>query len=277
MEHSTLPEHSTLAQDPTASPPRDEPTRSSADASDRPVDAGGRFHPRGPVAERGPADILASALMRALHAKDPATGRHSELVGELGARIATVLELGPERTAKVRRAARLHDVGKLAIPRTILEKETALTPSEARVMRRHPVLGQRILAQAGLDEEGAWVRHHHERPDGRGYPDRLTGAAIPVESRIIFAADAFEAVTSGRTYDGGRTVAEALAELDRHAGTQFDAGCVAALHAVAVDWDPEGTPRAVEGPSPRAALVPRAPAPAPRRPTRSVDRGALLA
>jgi len=98
-------------------------------------------------------------------------------------------------------------------------------------MQRHSLLGHEIVAAAGLAEEARWVRHHHERVDGRGYPDRLMGEEIPLESRIILVADAFEAMTSDRPYRKGCPGEAALAELERHAGTQFDPKCVEALRS----------------------------------------------
>ena len=194
--------------------------------------AGGALGPL-PV-ERPPRDVVASGLMALLHGKDPSTHRHSQRVGELSARTAAQLDLGPDQIAKIRRAALLHDIGKVAVPRALLRERGALDADQTRIMRRHAVLGQAILVEAGLPEEAAWVRHHHERPDGLGYPDGLRGAAIPLASRIIRVADALEAMTSDRPYRRAGSVAQALAELERHAGTEFDRGCLAALFRVAV-------------------------------------------
>jgi HD-GYP domain-containing protein (c-di-GMP phosphodiesterase class II) len=99
-------------------------------------------------------------------------------------------------------------------------------------MRTHPDLGAHIVSAAELYEEAEWILHHHERLDGHGYPDGLGGVEVPLESRIIMVADAFEAMTSDRPYRPRRPVEEALAELDRHAGTQFDPACVSALQRV---------------------------------------------
>jgi HD-GYP domain-containing protein (c-di-GMP phosphodiesterase class II) len=96
-------------------------------------------------------------------------------------------------------------------------------------MKTHSTLGHRIIQGAELDEEAEWVLYHHERMDGRGYPEGLAGAEIPIESRIVAVADAFEAMTSDRPYREGRPEAEAIVELDACAGTQFDPMCVAAL------------------------------------------------
>ena len=115
------------------------------------------------------------------------------------------------------------------MPDAILTKPAKLTPEEYEVMKRHSVLGQEIVAAAGLPTQAHWIRHHHERYDGNGYPDGLAGEDIPLESRIILAADAFEAMTSDRPYRKAPGRDFAIAELRRHAGTQFDARVVDAL------------------------------------------------
>jgi HD-GYP domain-containing protein (c-di-GMP phosphodiesterase class II) len=124
----------------------------------------------------------------------------------------------------------LHDVGKVAIPESILIKPGPLDDDEWTVMRTHPVVGEDIVRQlAALREAAAAVRHHHERVDGTGYPDRLAGVAIPIEARIVAAADAYAAMTSDRVYSAARTPQEAAAELRRSAGSHLDPGVVAAL------------------------------------------------
>ena len=175
---------------------------------------------------------LATALARAVDAKDSYTRSHCETVAELCVLIAGQLGLDAERVSRVRLAGLLHDVGKIGISDAILQKPAPLTPDEAAVMRTHPDLGAHIVSAAELYEEAEWILHHHERLDGHGYPDNLIGDEVPLESRIIMVADAFEAMTSDRPYRPRRPVEEALAELDRHAGTQFDPACVAALRHV---------------------------------------------
>jgi HD-GYP domain-containing protein (c-di-GMP phosphodiesterase class II) len=123
----------------------------------------------------------------------------------------------------------MHDVGKIGVPDAILQKPGRLTDEEFEEMRTHSTLGASIVAAAQLTEESTWVRHHHERLDGCGYPDQLQGDQIPLQSRIIFVADAYEAITSDRPYRAGRPAEEALTELRRCAGSQFDPECVAAL------------------------------------------------
>jgi diguanylate cyclase (GGDEF)-like protein/putative nucleotidyltransferase with HDIG domain len=175
---------------------------------------------------------LATALARAVDAKDAYTRSHCETVAELCVLVAGELGLDADRVSRIRLAGLLHDVGKIGISDAILQKPGPLTPDEAAVMRTHPDLGAHIVSAAELYEEAEWILHHHERLDGHGYPDCLIGDEVPLESRIIMVADAFEAMTSDRPYRPRRPVEEALAELDRHAGTQFDPDCVSALRRV---------------------------------------------
>jgi diguanylate cyclase (GGDEF)-like protein/putative nucleotidyltransferase with HDIG domain len=175
---------------------------------------------------------LATALARAVDAKDSYTRSHCETVAELCVLMAGELGLDADRVSRIRLAGLLHDVGKIGISDAILQKPAPLTPDEAAVMRTHPDLGAHIVSAAELYEEAEWILHHHERLDGHGYPDGLAGDEVPLESRIIMVADAFEAMTSDRPYRPRRPVEEALAELDRHAGSQFDPDCVAALQKV---------------------------------------------
>jgi diguanylate cyclase (GGDEF)-like protein len=180
-------------------------------------------------AEEHHLQVLASALARAVDAKDSYTRSHSETVSNLCVLIGAELGLGPDRVGKLRIAGLLHDVGKIGTPDAILNKSEELTPSEYETIKEHPVLGEGILRAADLKDAAGWVRHHHERPDGEGYPDGLSGDRIPLESRIIGVADAFEAMISDRSYRTGRAERDALAELEEFSGTQFDPDCVAAL------------------------------------------------
>ncbi len=167
-----------------------------------------------------------------MDAKDAYTHSHCETVAELCALIATEIGMPPERVAKVRLAGLLHDVGKIGISDAILQKPGKLTTDEFEVMKTHPTLGCHIVSAAELYEEAEWILHHHERLDGCGYPDGLCGEAVPLESRIIMVADAFEAITADRPYRDRRSVGEALAELNRHAGAQFDPQCLRALERI---------------------------------------------
>jgi len=171
----------------------------------------------------------AASLAKAVDARDTYTGRHNERVGELAARVATRLGLDPEQVELTRLAGSLHDLGKLAIPEEILQKPGTLTDSERLVLERHPQIGFRMLDSLGVDPVADLVLHHHERWDGAGYPDGLSGNQIPLGARIIFVTDAYDAITSDRLYRAKRSSEAALAELERCAGTQFDPGIVGAF------------------------------------------------
>jgi diguanylate cyclase (GGDEF)-like protein len=180
--------------------------------------------------------LLATALARAVDAKDRGTRNHCETVSELCARIGLQLGLGDDRIARLRLAGLLHDVGKIGVPDRILRKADQLTADEAAAMSSHVRIGHAIVAAADLEDEARWVLHHHEHVDGNGYPLGLGGGEIPLESRIILVADAFEAMTSDRPYRKACPIEDALAELERRAGTQFDPVCVDALRA-ALDFE----------------------------------------
>ena len=171
----------------------------------------------------------AASLAKAVDARDTYTGSHSERVAELAARVAVRLGLDAEQIELTRLAASLHDLGKLAIPEEMLKKAGTLTDSERLVLQRHPQIGFRMLDSLGVDLIAHLVLHHHERWDGAGYPDSLSGEQIPLGSRIIFVSDAYDAMTSDRRYRPRRSSRAALAELERCAGSQFDPGIVAAF------------------------------------------------
>ncbi|HEY1597699.1 MAG TPA: diguanylate cyclase [Thermoleophilaceae bacterium] len=163
------------------------------------------------------------ALARAVDAKDGYTHLHSQRVAFYAATLAMSLELPAERVDMIRTAGVLHDVGKIGITDGILLKPGRLTEDEFAEMRRHSELGRDIIAGAGMTEIAEWVLHLHERYDGGGYPHGVAGRDIPLESRILAAADALEAMTYPRVYRPALTMHEALAELEQAAGTQFDA------------------------------------------------------
>jgi diguanylate cyclase (GGDEF)-like protein/putative nucleotidyltransferase with HDIG domain len=185
-----------------------------------------------PPATAGIDDVV-RALALAVDAKDAGTSGHCETVAQIAVAAGRALRLdGPELEA-LRRAALLHDVGKIGTPDAVLLKPGRLTDEEFRVMKEHPGLGYRIVRSAGLpDREAAWVLHHHEHLDGSGYPHGLRGEEIPLQSRIILVADAFEAMTSDRPYRRGRPDAEAIAELRRCAGRQFDPAIVEVVASI---------------------------------------------
>jgi len=171
----------------------------------------------------------AASLAKAVDARDVYTGSHSERVGELAARIATRMGADAELIELIRLAGSLHDLGKLAIPEEILRKPAPLTEAERLVLERHPQIGFRMLESLGVDPVADWVLHHHERWDGGGYPDGLPAERIPLGARIIFVADAYDAMTSDRVYRRRLSSHDALAELQRCAGSQFDPEVVAAF------------------------------------------------
>jgi diguanylate cyclase (GGDEF)-like protein/putative nucleotidyltransferase with HDIG domain len=171
----------------------------------------------------------AASLARAVDARDVYTGSHSQRVADLAARTARRLGLADEEVELTRLAASLHDLGKLAIPEEILRKPGPLTEPERMVLERHPQIGFRMLESLGVDPVADWVLHHHERWDGSGYPDGLPGDRIPLGARIIFVADAYDAMTSERVYRRRVAPQHAIAELERCAGSQFDPEIVAAL------------------------------------------------
>ncbi len=163
------------------------------------------------------------ALAQALTERDRYTGEHSASVVELSRTVATSLGLDAKAVERVSTAALLHDIGKVAIPDAILDKPAKLDEHEWALMREHPVIGERILrAIPGLGAVAQIVRHEHERWDGGGYPDGLVATQIPVGSRIILACDTYHAMTSDRPYRVRMSYADALEELARCAGTQFD-------------------------------------------------------
>ena len=171
-----------------------------------------------------------AALAAAIDARDNYTLSHSRDVVDLACAVAARLGLSRTETANVRDGAMLHDVGKVAIPNEILYKTGPLDDTEWEVMRQHPVIGERILLRTPeLAAIAPLVRHEHERWDGLGYPDGLAGRDIPAGSRIIFACDAYNAMITERPYREPMSHEEALEELQRGSGTQFDPEVVTAL------------------------------------------------
>lgn len=178
-----------------------------------------------------PRDLAIHALLELTEARDPDLLEHSLSVARLSATIATAQGLPAERVDEVRRAALIHDVGKLVLPDAILLKPGPLSCTEYDLVRQHPVVGNRMALGLGLGCEARWVLHHHERPDGRGYPDRLMEGQIPLESEIIHVADAYDALTTDRPYRPAWTRAGALRAIVGGSGWQFNRDCVSALVA----------------------------------------------
>src|SRR5438874_3130494 len=180
-------------------------------------------------AQRPYREPLAS-LSNALEAKDAVTSQHTEEVVRLAVAVAAELELDLEQVRNVELGAVLHDIGKVRVPEAILNKPGPLTEDEWEVMRTHPEVGEQILRPIqSLRAILPIVRHHHERWDGTGYPDRLIGRAVPLGARIVAVCDAYRAMTEDRPYRAALGVAEARKELKLGAGTQFDEECVKAL------------------------------------------------
>lgn len=173
------------------------------------------------------------ALSVALDAVDPYTHEHSVRVAEYSVRVARQLELRPAEVETIRYAALVHDIGKIAQRPDVIRKPEGLSDEERRLMMRHPEAGAKIIGQIrALRDAARMVRTHHWRPDGRGYPAGLSESDVPLGARIIHVCDAFDAMTSDRPYRRGLPVDRALAELRRHAGSQFDRDIVEALVAV---------------------------------------------
>ena len=169
------------------------------------------------------AHAVVAALANAVEAKDAPTERHCERLAILGARLGARLGLSAEVLDAVTYGALLHDVGKIGVPDHVLTKPGPLTEPEWALVRRHPEIGERICAPlASFAAFGPIIRHHHERWDGTGYPDRLRGEATSLGARIVGIVDAFDAMTHDRPYRPALTPEQALAELRREAGRQFD-------------------------------------------------------
>lgn len=192
-----------------------------------------RMYRRKQPRRSGAGGEVRAVLLEALSGRQDGLDRHVDGVAALVSEVAAQLELPRDEQQLAVRAAEFHDLGKLAVPDSILLKDGPLDEAEWRVMRTHTITGERILsASTSMAEVASIVRSCHERFDGGGYPDGLRGDAIALAARIVFACDAFDAMTSDRAYRHALDEAEALAELVACAGTQFDPEVVAALCAV---------------------------------------------
>jgi putative nucleotidyltransferase with HDIG domain len=186
--------------------------------------------PRRPARPRD-ADAL-DRLVAAVSGHDDYTGGHSCRVADYVSGLARLLGMSPAEIALARRAALVHDVGKVAVPDRVLNKRGPLTDDEEKLVKLHPVVGAGMLARIpGLEALVPIVLHHHEQWDGLGYPRGLSGVDIPTQSRMILVADAYDAMTSRRPYGPTLAPHDALAELRRCAGRQFDPALVDKMHA----------------------------------------------
>ncbi|MBV2362697.1 HD-GYP domain-containing protein [Streptomonospora nanhaiensis] len=201
------------------------------------------------VAEQRAHEATLATLCQAVETKDYYTRGHCMRVAKASAMIAQELGMHAERVQTIRYAGMLHDVGKLGVPTKVLQKPGKLTEEEYAAIQLHPMRGYEIVREIGfLDEALAGIMHHHERMDGRGYPMGLAGHDIPEFARIISVADAFDCMTSTRSYRKARSIEEAIDELRRGAGPQFDPTMVDALIAAVGEqgWE---SPDIVEPPS----------------------------
>ena len=186
-------------------------------------------------------EATVGALCQAVETKDFYTRGHSDRVSRGSVMIAREIGMRGERVEAIRYAGMLHDVGKLGVPTKVLQKTGKLTEEEYAAIQLHPMRGLDIVREIGfLDEALAGIMHHHERIDGRGYPMGLAGDEIPEFARVLAVADAFDSMTSNRSYRGARPVAEAIEELRKWSGTQFDPAFVDAFVAA---LKREGWPR----------------------------------
>jgi putative two-component system response regulator len=181
--------------------------------------------------EKSQMEIL-ERLAQAAEFRDDDTGQHTQRVGELAARLAETLGMAAERVELIRRAAPLHDVGKIGISDTILLKPGRLTDDEFETIKTHTAIGAALLAngQSALIQTAERIAlTHHERWDGRGYPFQLQGSDIPIEGRIVAVTDVFDALTNERPYKKAWTEDDAINEIVAQAGRQFDPAVVAAF------------------------------------------------
>jgi len=181
-----------------------------------------------------------TALAFAVEAKDPHTKSHSQAVSRLAAQIAMQMRLSEAEIEEIRLAGIVHDIGKIHVPEPLLFKPAPLTAEEFGIMKSHAAWGAKILEPLKVTAIERIVRHHHERYDGRGYPDHLMGEEIPLGARIVAVAEAFDNMVSDVPYRRARTVEDAVAEIRRCSGTQFDPKVATAF----LDWlEIHGDPR----------------------------------
>jgi len=170
------------------------------------------------AAERNALNV-AERIIEALEGRGSLFTGHSRRVARIAGDIAAEMGLSPRLQRVIRMAARLHDVGEVGVPDGVLHRAGPLSEDEQSIIRMHPIIGAQILEPFG--EAAAFVRHHHERPDGRGYPDRLRENQIPIGAGVIAVAEAYDAMVSPRPYRHSRSRREALAEVGKESGIQF--------------------------------------------------------
>ena len=176
---------------------------------------------------------LLAAFVSSMEARDPYTQGHSQRVGEYAKRIAHQMRCSSQLMDSIREGALLHDIGKIGISDLILHKPDVLLREEREIIQQHPSIGVDIVGKAGLsDAVLEMIRSHHERFDGKGYPDGRFAGELRLSTRILTVADAFDAMTSDRPYRSGISLAQAREELQRGKGTQFDPTVVEAMLAV---------------------------------------------
>jgi HD-GYP domain-containing protein (c-di-GMP phosphodiesterase class II) len=186
-----------------------------------------------------------AALSNAIEARDRYTRGHNERVWQITLGIAKGLGWSEDKIKELKMGAMLHDIGKIGVPDAILNKPGSLTPQEFAIMKRHPEVGANMVDKITfLNPALPYILYHHERFDGKGYPIGLRGEDIPLQGRLLAVVDTFDAITSDRPYRKGRSIDQAIIEIQNNAGTQFDPGVVAAfistieyLEATPVDND----------------------------------------
>ncbi len=184
------------------------------------------------------------ALIAALEAKDSYTSGHSMRVARHARLVGEALELSDDELFTLELSALLHDIGKIGMPDSILNKTSSLEEMEYKTAKEHPVIGSHIVGKIEeLREVSANIRHHHERYDGKGYPDGLAGNAIPLFARILSIVDAYESIVSARAYHAPQSSEKALAELEKNSGTQFDPELVAIFTRLMRSKDTRRVPR----------------------------------
>ena len=197
--------------------------------------------------------FLLESLADQVDDRDPRTREHSARVTHWTRELLHELQISGPEAELIITAARLHDIGKVSLPDEVLHKHEALTPEEWRIMESHPVIGAEMVARyPGFAHAAGIIRHHHERLDGQGYPDRIAGTAIPFGARVLSVADSFDAMTRDRPHRAGMPVERATAIFQGGSGTQWDPAVVDALLRLV------GTKHAPQGSSERPVLSTRA-------------------